>query len=551
MRKYIFVTGGVCSSLGKGVTAASIASLLEGHGYRIALVKIDPYINVDAGTMNPYQHGEVYVTDDGSETDLDLGNYERFVRQPVGLGSITTGQIYAAVIQREREGDYLGRTVQVIPHITDQIIRRIDQVGAEGKADITIIEVGGTVGDIESIPFLEAARQMIHEHGHTNVLSAHLTLIPEVSGGDLKTKPTQHSVKELRELGIQPDILLCRSPVELTEALRYKIASFTNVDTQAVISAPNVRHIVYELPIVLQRQQLDEIMLAKLHLEPRIIDMSAWKQVVQTYSEARDRVRIALIGKYTELADAYKSVDEALIHGGVANNVGVELTKIESGSIEDTRDAEQLLVDVDGVLIPGGFGIRGVEGMVTVAGYARRRGIPYFGICLGMHVMVIEYARSVLKLNDANSSEFASNLNGPDNNLVIVLLEDQIDVKDYGGTMRLGRSPSRLKRNTEIHSIYNQGTIYERHRHRYEVANSYRTRLQESGLIIAAVTPDDELVEAVQWPDHPWGIGVQFHPEFKSKPFEAHPLFAGFIAAALRHKRNQATRQQTAASAQA
>ena len=485
MSKYIFITGGVCSSLGKGVAAASIASLLEGHGYRIALVKIDPYINVDAGTMNPYQHGEVYVTDEGSETDLDLGNYERFVRRPVGLGSITTGQIYEAVIQREREGKYLGHTVQVIPHITDQIIHRIREVGDAGDADITLIEIGGTVGDIESIPFLEAARQMIHESGHTNVLSIHLTLIPEVSGGDLKTKPTQHSVKELREIGIQPDILLCRLPGEMTAEMRRKIALFTNVATDAVISAPNVRHIIYELPIMLQEQQLDEITLAKLQLPKRIIDMSDWKRVVHTYSKARDSVRIALIGKYTELADTYKSVDEALIHGGIANNVSVDIMKIESANSE--HDGSQQLVDVDGVLIPGGFGIRGVEGMIVVAEYARKHHIPYFGICLGMQVMVIEYARSVLKLPNAGSSEFMSGSNG---DVVVALLEDQIDIKNYGGTMRLGKSPSHLKKDTKIYTIYNMDTIHERHRHRYEVVNRYRDRLEQHGLINSSSYPE-------------------------------------------------------------
>ena len=533
MKNYIFVTGGVCSSLGKGVAAASIGSLMECRGLRVRMVKIDPYINVDAGTMSPYQHGEVYVTDDGAETDLDLGNYARFTNAPVAReSSITTGQIYQEVIQREREGRYLGRTVQVIPHITDRIKQRVLAVGEQADVDVTIVEIGGTVGDIESFPFLEAVRQMIHEIGHSHVLSVHVTLIPEVAGGELKTKPTQHSVKELREIGIQPDVLLCRVPDMLADDLRRKIALFTNVPYEAVISAYDIKTTIYEIPLTFRRQNLDGILLDLLRLEAGEPALEEWEHVAEVAKQSDSVARIAVVGKYIELNDSYKSVDEALFHGGVANEARVELVKIDSERLERLESFDEAFADVDGILVPGGFGSRGVEGMIRTARYAREHGIPYFGICLGMQVMVIEYARHVLGLSEANSTEFIPDTPDP----VVSLLEEQVNVKNYGGTMRLGANDSRLLPNTRIRSIYDAELISERHRHRYEVSNQYRDRLHEGGLIISGVTEDEALVESSEWPDHPWGVGVQFHPEFKSKPIAAHPLFRSFIAASLGYR---------------
>ena len=529
MRKYIFVSGGVCSSLGKGIAAASLGSLMECRGLNVRMVKIDPYINVDAGTMSPYQHGEVYVTDDGAETDLDLGNYARYTRSPLSrANSITTGQIYQEVIQREREGRYLGRTVQVIPHITDRIKQRIAMIGEQPDADITIVEVGGTVGDIESVPFLEAARQMVHELGHQNVTFVHLTLVPETAGGELKTKPTQHSVKEMREIGVQPDVLLCRASVPLDDDLRRKIVLFTNVEVDAVISASDVETTIYEIPLMFHRQRLDEIVLKKLHLEAGPADLSKWQHVVSVMRDADRAVTIAVVGKYIDLNDSYKSVDEALYHGGIANTVSVTLRKIDSEKLEKAEDLHEVFEGVDAILVPGGFGSRGINGMVQTAAFARTNGIPYLGICLGMQVMVIEYARSVLGHEDADSTEFAPETEHP----VVSLLEEQVNVKTYGGTMRLGSNPSRLLPGTRIRSIYGSEVIEERHRHRYEFSNAFRDTLHSAGLLVTAVTTDDSLVESVEWKGHPWGIGVQFHPEFKSKPFAAHPLFAGFVAAA-------------------
>jgi CTP synthase len=530
MKKYIIVTGGVCSSLGKGIAAASLGSLLESRGLRVRLAKIDPYINVDAGTMSPYQHGEVYVTDDGAETDLDLGNYARFTHSPLSrANSITTGQIYQEVIQREREGRYLGRTVQVIPHITDRIKQRIYAVGEHDDVDVTIVEVGGTVGDIESVPFLEAVRQMVHEQGRENVISVHLTLVPEVTSGELKTKPTQHSVKELREIGIQPDVLLCRAPWQLEDDMRRKIALFTNVDFEAVISAYDVLSTIYEIPLMYASQGLDEIVLRKLKAESPPSNLSAWQEVVDVYKNCKQTVRIAVVGKYIDLEDSYKSVDEALFHGGIANLSHVELVKIDSEKLEKLESLDETFADVDGILVPGGFGSRGIEGMIRTAGYARKKKIPYFGICLGMQVMVIEYARSVLGLEEADSTEFHPECEHP----VITLLEEQIDVKNYGGTMRLGRSQSKLLPDTMIRKIYGNDLVWERHRHRYEVSNRYRNQLNEGGLLITGVTADDALVESVGWADNPWGIGVQFHPEFQSRPTKAHPLFRSFIEASV------------------
>lgn len=530
MKKYIFVTGGVCSSLGKGIAATSIGNLLESRGLKIRMVKIDPYINVDAGTMSPYQHGEVYVTDDGAETDLDLGNYARFTNAPLSrVNSITTGQVYQEVIKREREGRYLGRTVQVIPHITDEIKRRIFLVGQEAEVDVTIIEIGGTVGDIESFPFLEAARHLIQELGKEHVLFIHLTLLPEVAGGELKTKPTQHSVKELRGIGIQPDILVCRAPYILDQDIIRKISLFTNVEKRAVISAYEVSSTIYEIPLIFHEQQLDEIVIEKLNLKCKKADLARWSKMVDVIKSSGKEVRIGIVGKYTELHDSYKSIYEALTHGGIAHHTKVVLVKIDSEQFETGTDPADAMKNVDAVLIPGGFGQRGIEGMLIAARCAREKGIPTLGICLGMQIMVIEYARNVLNLSDADSTEFSPTTPNP----VISLLEEQVDVKLYGGTMRLGRSETILKENTTIYSCYGRNVIYERHRHRYEVSNSYRQQLDEAGLVLSGLSPEGALVESVEWTNHPWGVGVQFHPEFTSTPIEPHPLFAGFIQAGL------------------
>ncbi len=530
MKKYIFVTGGVCSSLGKGVAAASMGCLLEARGLNVRMIKIDPYINVDAGTMSPYQHGEVYVTNDGAETDLDLGNYARFTSSPLSrVNSITTGQIYQEVIQREREGRFLGRTVQVIPHITDRIKQRIRAIGDDENVDVTIVEVGGTVGDIESVPFIEAARQMIHELGHSSVISVHLTLVPEVAGGELKTKPTQHSVKELLEIGIQPDILLCRASTPLDEDLRRKIALFTNVEYEAVISAYDVAGTIYEIPFIYHEQGLDELALRKLQIPVPEARLEDWRRVVDVAKNAKRTVRIAMVGKYIDLNDSYKSIDEALFHGSIACESKIELVKLDSEKLEKNGNLAEALANIDGIIIPGGFGSRGVQGMINVAEHARNNGIPFLGICLGMQVMVIEYARNVLGYDEANSTEFAPECEHP----VVSLLEEQIDIKNYGGTMRLGLSDSITMAGSLLRTAYGTERISERHRHRYEVSNKYRAPMEKAGLRIAGVTPDGALVESVEWPKHPWGLGVQFHPEFGSKPVAAHPLFRNFIAASL------------------
>jgi CTP synthase len=530
MSRYIFVTGGVCSGLGKGVAAASIGSLLENRGLNIRMIKIDPYINVDAGTMNPFQHGEVYVTDDGAETDLDLGNYNRFTSSPLGRdNSITTGQVYQAVITKEREGRFLGRTVQVIPHITDEIKARIFKVGEQPGVDVTLVEVGGTVGDIESIPFLEAARQFIHDLGKENVMYIHLTLVPVVYWGEPKTKPTQHSVRELREIGIQPDVLLCRAGAPLEEEMKRKISLFTNVDREAVISAYDVKTTIYEIPLVFVEQQLDTFIMKRLGLTEKTQSRDGWKKIVDHFTSADRTARIAIVGKYTELHDSYISIFESLFHGGIANGARVQLAKIESEELEGERDPAAVFEGCDGILVPGGFGMRGIEGMVRAATYARTSKIPYLGICLGLQIMVIEYARAILGLKEANSTEFAPEAKHP----VVSLLEEQVDIKAYGGTMRLGRSETRLRPGTKIAEAYGTEVIFERHRHRYEVSNSYRQALEEGGLVVSGLTPDNALVECVEWPDHPWGVGVQFHPEFMSKPKAPSPLFSRFIAACL------------------
>jgi CTP synthase len=497
------------------------------------MVKCDPYINVDAGTMSPYQHGEVYVTDDGAETDLDLGNYARFTQSPLSrANSITTGQIYEAVIQKERRGDFLGRTVQVIPHITDEIKARITRIAREDKdTDVTIVEIGGTVGDIESIPFLEAARQLIAEYGKLDAISIHLTLIPEVSDGELKTKPTQHSVKAMQEMGIQPDILICRAPEMLDDATRRKIALFTNVALDSVFVSYNITTTIYAVPIMFFEQDVDQIILKKLNVESRHAKLAPWFLMLDRFLGRQGAVRIGIVGKYMDLHDAYKSVYEALFHAGLECGVEVKLIKIDSAKIEEALDADLLLssgeYQVDGVLVPGGFGERGVSGMTRAAAWARTHKVPYFGICLGMQIMVIEWARNVLGWKDADSTEFKPEAGHP----VISLLEEQVEVKNLGGTMRLGAQMSIIEGENRLSEAYGKKEIVERHRHRYEFSNRYLTDMRGSGLQVAAWTPDKSLVEAVEWPDHPWGAGVQFHPEFNSRPTRAHPLFRAFIAA--------------------
>ena len=536
MNRFIFVSGGVCSSLGKGVSAASLGTLLENRGLNVRMVKCDPYINVDAGTMSPYQHGEVYVTDDGAETDLDLGNYARFTKAPLSkANSITTGQVYKSVIEKEREGRYLGRCVQVIPHITDEIKSRILAVAKEDPStDIVIVEIGGTVGDIESIPFLETARQLIHESGRNNALSVHLTLIPELAGGEIKTKPTQHSVKAMQEQGIQPDILICRAPVMLDEATKRKIALFTNVENDSVLTAYDIDTTIYEIPLMFFEQKLDQVVLKKFGLEAPETDLSQWYSMMENIRTRKGKVRIAIVGKYMELHDAYKSVYEALFHAGLECGVEVELVKIDSSLLEESESADTILGPkaddggVDGVLVPGGYGHRGIKGMAKAAAWARNNKVPYFGICLGMYMMVIEWARNILGWEDADSTEFNQDSRRP----VISLPEEQDDVKNYGETMRLGAGVSVAQPGTKFFAAYGEAKISERHQHRYEFSNQYCREMTDSGLKIGALTEDGALVDSVEWPDHPWGLGVQFHPEFKSRPTAASPLFRDFIAAA-------------------
>jgi len=529
--KYIFVTGGVVSSLGKGLAASSIGSLLEARGFKVALQKMDPYINVDAGTMSPYQHGEVFVTDDGGETDLDLGHYERFTSTRTTRDhNITTGKVYFSVIQKERRGDYLGRTVQVIPHITDEIKASIRRVAKDN--DVLIVEIGGTVGDIESLPFLEAVRQLRKDVGKDNVLYVHLTLVPFMqAAAELKTKATQHSVKELRGIGIQPDILLCRTDRYLPPGIKSKIALFCDVEEEAVITAKDVETI-YEVPLVFHREGLDDIVVKGLGLPARPIDLSRWEDVVRRVKSPRAATRIAVVGKYIELKDSYKSLSEALTHGGIANDARVEVVWVDAEHIE--RDGPEVhLGSVHGVLVPGGFGDRGIEGKVTAIRYARERKVPYFGICLGMQCAVIEFARHVCGLAGANSSEFVPT--AP--HLVIDLLPEQRNLADKGGTMRLGLYPVLLSEGSQASRLYGQGIIQERHRHRYEVNNDYRATLEQRGLRVSGIWAEKQLVEIIELPEseHPWFVAGQFHPEFQSRPWEPHPLFAGFIRAALAH----------------
>lgn len=539
MTPLIFVTGGVVSSLGKGIAAASLAAILEARGLRVTMMKLDPYINVDPGTMSPFQHGEVYVTDDGAETDLDLGHYERFVRTRLtGKNSITTGKIYESVIAKERRGDYLGATVQVIPHITDEIKHRIYE--ATQGYDVALVEIGGTVGDIESLPFLEAIRQIRIEHGAEQAIFMHLTLVPYIkAAGEIKTKPTQHSVKELRSIGIQPDILVCRCEQPLPQSDRRKIALFTNVPEKAVISAIDV-DIIYKLPLWLQQQGLDEIVVDKLRLNAKPADLSGWERTVDAVENPQGEVTIAIVGKYVEHKDAYKSLGEALRHGGIKQKTRVHLRWVESEEIE--RKGADLLRDADGILVPGGFGKRGFEGKIAAVRYARENRIPYFGICYGMHAAVVDFARHIAGLEGANSSENDRNAEHP----VIALIaewktvagevERRDEASDLGGTMRLGAQECRLKAGTLSREMYGQDVIRERHRHRYEFNNRYRQQFKDLGLIIAGKSMDDLLVEVVEIADHPWFVACQFHPEFISTPRDGHPLFIGFVRAAREQK---------------
>ncbi|MEE8432475.1 MAG: CTP synthase [Candidatus Desulfatibia sp.] len=538
--KFIFVTGGVLSSLGKGLASAAIGSLLESRGLTVTIQKLDPYINVDPGTMNPFQHGEVYVLDDGAETDLDLGHYERFTHAKVGRNNnFTTGKIYHSVISKERRGDYLGGTVQVIPHITDEIKNSIKLV-ADG-VDVVIVEIGGTIGDIESLPFLEAIRQFKADAGKDNVLYIHLTLVPYIAtAGEVKTKPTQHSVKELRSIGIQPDILLCRTDRYLSHEIKSKIALFCNVSVDAVITAKDVE-CIYEVPLVFHKEGLDNKIVELLNIWTRAPVLEEWEKLVQSVKAPKYSVNIAVVGKYVDLTDSYKSLNEALVHGGIANDSRVNITFVDSETIDD-QSCSQLLVDAAGILVPGGFGARGVEGKICATKYARVSKIPFFGICLGMQIAVAEFARNVAGMSGAHSQEFDVDTPYP----VIYLMVEWYDDKsgtiqrrdvssDKGGTMRLGAYPCIIKKETFAYQAYGATEISERHRHRYEFNNAYKEVLEEKGLVISGTSPNGELVEMIEVKDHPWFLGCQFHPEFKSRPMDPHPLFREFIRASLEH----------------
>ena len=532
MTKYIFITGGVVSSLGKGITASSIGRLLVERGLKVTIQKFDPYINVDPGTMSPFQHGEVYVTDDGAETDLDLGHYERFIDRSLSrVNNITTGRIYQTVITKERRGEYLGSTVQVVPHITDEIKATIRRLAPDH--DVVITEIGGTVGDIESLPFLEAARQFRQDVGRDNVVFIHVTLVPMISAtNELKTKPTQHSVRELMEIGIQPDILVLRTEHPLSEAIKRKIALFCNVDFGCVIEARNV-HTIYQVPLLLHDQGLDREICRRLGLDTKDPDLRQWAAMVKKALEPAERVRVAIVGKYTDLTDAYTSIREALVHGGIANDTAVELEWIASDHFTDQRAAGELLAGKHALLVPGGFGVRGVEGMTEAVRWARENKLPFFGICLGLQVAIIEFARNVVGIKETNSTEFAPECENP----VISLMNSQRDVQDLGGTMRLGAYPCKLRAGSRVAQIYGADEVSERHRHRYEVNNSFRDMLAEYGLRCTGLSPDGQLVEMFELPEHPWFIGCQFHPELRSRPMRPHPLFASFVAAALAHQR--------------
>ncbi|WP_337486084.1 CTP synthase [Phascolarctobacterium succinatutens] len=534
--KYIFVTGGVVSSLGKGITAASLGRLLKSRGYRVTIQKFDPYINIDPGTMSPYQHGEVFVTDDGAETDLDLGHYERFIDINLSKNSnTTTGKIYQSVINKERRGDYLGGTVQVIPHITNEIKERVFRVGQQDNADFVITEIGGTVGDIESLPFLEAIRQVKKDVGKNDVLYIHVTLVPYISAaGELKTKPTQHSVKELRSIGISPDIIVCRSEKPISKEMREKMAMFCDVDPDAVIQNLTARSI-YEVPMLMEEQGLDTIVLRKLAMEDKPKDMQGWHDMVaRILKKYNKKVTIAVVGKYVALQDAYISITESLRHAAVANEAELDIHWVNAEEIEaDDTDMDKVMGGVDGILVPGGFGNRGIEGKIKAIQYAREHKIPFFGICLGMQCAVIEFARHVCGMADANSSEFNPNSTHP----VIDLMPEQLDVEDLGGTMRLGLYPCKVYPDTLTSKAYNAELIYERHRHRYEFNNAFREEIVGKGLVLGGTLPNGRLVEIVELPEseHPWFLGAQFHPEFKSRPTNPHPLFRDFVGAAVKH----------------
>jgi CTP synthase len=526
-QKFIFVTGGVVSSLGKGLCSASLGALLENRGLKITLLKLDPYINVDPGTMSPYQHGEVFVTDDGAETDLDLGHYERFTNVQLSKrNNLTTGRIYYEVITKERRGAYLGKTVQVIPHITDEIKAAIRRAAED--TDLAIVEIGGTVGDIESLPFLEAIRQMRRDAGEDNVLYVHMTLVPYLkAAGEVKTKPTQHSVGELRKIGIQPDILVCRSEKPIDAELKKKISLFCDVDLPCVISAPDVE-CIYEVPIHLHNEGLDEKVAELLNIWSRSPGLDSWQHVVSRIKRPKHETVIGVVGKYTGLVESYKSLNEALVHGGIPHDTRVKLRYIDSTDLSNASDS---LKGCDGILVPGGFGERGTEGKIEAVRFARENKVPFFGICLGLQMAVIEYARDICGLKGANSTEFDPQSPHP----VVAMMEEQKTITDKGATMRLGAYPCVMSDDTLAAKTYKSREISERHRHRYEVNNSYRERLEQAGLRMSGVSPDHQLVEIVELPDHPWFLGCQFHPEFKSKPFKPHPLFAGFIGAALQH----------------
>jgi CTP synthase len=535
MTKHIFVTGGVASSLGKGITAASLGRLLKARGQKVTIQKLDPYLNVDPGTMSPFQHGEVFVTDDGGETDLDLGHYERFIDESLSRDcNVTAGSVYQTLITKERRGDYLGGTVQVIPHVTNEIKERIIRLAEATQPDVIITEVGGTVGDIESLPFLEAIRQLKKDVGRDNVCYIHVTLVPYIAAsGELKTKPTQHSVKELRSIGIQPDFIVCRSDRPIDAGIRRKIGLFCDVDPAAVVSAQDAPSI-YQVPLNLREQQLDQMVIDHLGLECGEPDMSGWETFVRHSQSLTDTVRIALVGKYVQLPDAYLSVHEALKHAGIFHEHDVKIDWVDAEGIT-VEEVDQMLSEMDGILVPGGFGVRGIEGKIRAACYARENKVPYFGICLGMQVAVSEFARNVAGLPGANSTEFDPVTPNP----VIDLMHDQESVHDMGGTMRLGAYPCAVTPGTKGWDAYGEEVVYERHRHRYEVNNAYRQQLVDAGLVISGLSPDGKLVEMVELPDHPWFVGNQGHPEFKSRPTRPAPLFRDFIGAAVAYKNSR------------
>ncbi len=531
--KYIFVTGGVISSLGKGLAAAALGTLLEHRGLRVVLQKFDPYLNVDPGTMSPFQHGEVYVLSDGAETDLDLGHYERFTNGVLTReNNLTSGQVYQSVLDKERRGDYLGKTVQVIPHVTDEIKRRLREVGEEQRCDILITEIGGTTGDIEGLPFLEAIRQFMLEVGPQNVLIMHVTLVPYIkAAGELKTKPSQQSIAKLREIGLHPQVLVCRCERPLDEEVRQKLSMFCNVPLDAVVEARDVDHTIYEMPLMLQEERLDQTVVRLLHLEndPRVApqaDMANWRKFVQRIINPKKRVKIAVVGKYIELQDAYKSIYESLTHAAASHDCGIDLVRLDAETVTEAD-----LADVAGVLVPGGFGDRGVEGKIRAAKFARENRVPYLGLCLGMQIATIEFARNVCGLHDANSTEFDENTPHP----VISLLDEQKDITNKGASMRLGTWPTRIVPGTLAHQVYGSEAVHERHRHRYEFNPDYREQMTCKGFVISGTSPDGELVEIIELKDHPWFLACQFHPEFQSKPNQPHPLFKGFLAASLAH----------------